>query len=329
MLYGVFGLPGSGKSYIVVKDFILDRIVKGTVVSNVKLNGKVTLENYIYLEKNDVDNFHSNVKRIVENDENSHDDKKELIRHLVGLYSNGGKGDITFIIDEAHLYGYRGRSSNISWADDWISIHRHCNGDNKLDLVLITQVPSRLNTEIGGQVEVAIQAVPSSQRVSKALLEYSYYASLSGLKSADKDLRTKRLITRGNANIFDVYESGYVQEGSADFRKKMYIMVFALVGVVAYTLNSFMSLGDNTMDTVDNKEVSEEIKKVPLASLNKSVETDVKEIVTKPKLYANGAEYKIICRTVPLDFDYDKVKDYFYVVKKKNGYEICHKKYRS
>lgn len=316
MLYGVFGLPGSGKSYYVVKEFILDRISDSTVVSNIKLNDKVELDGYIYLQKNDVDNLHKNIKSIVENDTLSHDNKKILLERLLGLYS-GSKGDITLIIDEAHLYGYRGRSTSISWVDDWISIHRHCLGDNKLDLVLITQVPSRLNTEIANQVEVAIQAVPSSQRINKSLLEYSVYGSLDGLKKQDKDLRSKRIITKGKKEVFDVYQSGFAQEGTGDFRKKLYILAAGIVLVVAYTFNSFAGL--------TSKE--EQKKKIPMAQAqNKSQKKHTKKLKVAD-LNVTQPYYKIFCTSMPKSFDYKQVKDFMYVIQGSESNQICYKKY--
>lgn len=312
MLIGVFGLPGSGKSYYVVKEYILDRVVKGTVVSNIKLNDKVDLDGYIYLEKNDVDNLHKNIKSIIENSSHSHDDKKVLLKHLLGLYS-GGKGDITLIIDEAHLYGYRGRSSNISWADDWISIHRHVLGDDKLDLVLVTQVPSRLNTEIAGQVEVAVQAVSSSQRFNKSLMEYSLYGSVSALKSQDKDMRMKRIITKGKQNIFDIYQSGFVQEGSGDFRKKLTFMAVGISVVLLYTANSFFGL--------TSKE--EQRKKIPIAKTKEEKKSEVKLVDTN----LTNRYYKIFCTSMPSSFDYKQVKDFMYVIRGAESNQICYRKY--
>lgn len=317
MLYGVFGLPGSGKSYYVVKEFILDRISNNTVVSNIKLNDKVVLDGYIYLQKNDVDNLHKNIKSIVENVSLSHDNKKVLLEQLLGLYS-GGKGDITLIIDEAHLYGYRGRSTSISWVDDWISIHRHCLGDNKLDLVLITQVPSRLNTEIANQVEVAIQAVPSSQRMNKSLLEYSVYGSLDGLKKQDKDLRSKRIMTKGKKEIFDIYQSGFAQEGTGDFRRKLYAISAGVVLVIAYTINSFSGL--------TSKE--EQKKKIPMAQAqNKSKEKSKEKIKVVENNQTVDRYYKIFCTSMPKNFDYKKVQDYMYVIQGSESNQICVRKY--
>jgi hypothetical protein len=313
MLYGVFGLPGSGKSYYVVKEFILERIVTGTVVSNIKLNDDVQLDGYIYLEKNDVDNLHNNIKRIIENTTLSHDDKKILLKNLLHLYC-GGSGDLTLIIDEAHLYGYRGRSSNIAWADDWISIHRHVLGDDKLDLVLVTQVPSRLNTEIAGQVEVAVQAIPSSQRINKSLLEYSVFGSVSALKSNDKDLRMKRLVIRGSKKIFDVYQSGFVQSGSGDFRKKIFLLVAGIVAVASYTVYSFSHITDFGSP-----------KKVSMSVAQSDIEKKNVDIAFED---VNASKYyKIICISMPPSFDYKKVKDFMYVIRGSDYNQVCYRRY--
>lgn len=286
----------------------------GVVLSNIKLNDKVQLDNYIYLEKNDVDNLHKNIQRIIEDETKSHDDKKLLLNHLLTLYA-GANNDLTIIIDEAHLYGYRGRSSNISWADDWLSIHRHVFKDNKVDIVLITQVPSRLNREIAGQIEVAVQAVASSQRISKGLMEYSVYGSVSALATQDKDMRMKRMMIKGKPEIFEIYQSGFLQEGSGDFRKKLYLIASGLLIVISYVAYSFKSMAVDPISpntaTVSYQESFDE---------NVS-QSDINSTSNKQ------SRFEIICRSLPKSFDFHKVRDYFYVIIGDDRNKICYRKY--
>ena len=316
MIYGVFGLPGSGKSYYVVKEFILDRISSSVVVSNIKLSDNFMADNYIYLEKVDIDNLHNNIKKIILDESKSHDEKKLLLKSLFGLY-NSNNGDLTLIIDEAHLYGYHGRSSSISWADNFLSIHRHIFKDNFFDVVLVTQVPSRLNKEIAGQIEVAIQAIPSSQRLIKNMLEYVLYGSVPALVAKDSNMRMKRLILKADKSVFDVYQSGFVQEGSSDFRRKIGFIILGLIIVSAFTVRQFLGLvssetyTDNNVSQSDNKVLSLNNDKTLLFVSDNNV----------------SLRYKIVCRIVPLNFDDHIVKLRLYTLYHLNDKEVCYKKY--
>jgi len=316
MIYGVFGLPGSGKSYYVVNEFIVKRIQSGTVVSNIKLSDDIELpENYRYLEKKDMDNLHNNIRNIMENESFSHDDKKIFLGYLFGLY---GDGDITLIVDECHLYGYRGRSSNIGYIDDFLSIHRHIFTDRKFDVVLITQVPSRLNTEIANQVEVAVSAIPASQRLITSMLEYSVYGSVDALKKRDKDMRMKRQIIKGDPKVFSFYQSGFTIKGSNDFRKKlggMLVGILLVIGYMAYTFTGLVS-GEKLPGHHD-KLVSADLRK------NDMNNTEINSTIT-----SFTTEFKIVCRSVPKGFDGRKVKNYFYSIQDDKRKEVCYKVYK-
>ncbi len=317
MIYGVFGLPGSGKSYYVVNEFIVKRISKGTVISNIALADDIAIpDNYVYLTKYDMDNLHANIQKIMEDTTKSHDDKKVLLSYLFGLY---GDGDITLIVDECHLYGYRGRSSSISYIDDFLSIHRHIFEDRKLDIVLITQVPSRLNTEIANQVEVAVKAIPASQRVVTSLLEYSVYGSVDALRKNDKTMRMKRQIIKGNPKIFELYQSGFVQKGSNDFRKKMIGMVAMVLLAFAFMVKQFMGLvSGEALPSSDKKIVSDDTNKKikslrPASDLNNS---------------AYLKNYRIVCRVIVPGVDYEKLPDLLWVeLKGKRPYKYCYRSY--
>ena len=316
MIYGVFGLPGSGKSYYVVNEFIVKRMSSGTVISNIKLSDDIELpENYRYLEKKDMDNLHNNIKQIMEKANTSHDDKKVLLGYLFGLY---GKGDITLIVDECHLYGYRGRSSNIGYIDDFLSIHRHIFTDRKFDVVLITQVPSRLNTEIANQVEVAVSAIPASQRLITSMLEYSVYGSVDALKKRDKDMRMKRQIIKGDPKVFSFYQSGFTIKGSNDFRKKLGGMVAGIVLVIGYMAYTFTGLVSGEKLPGHHKQTASSDlpkKEMNLSETNSTVSTFV-------------SEFKIVCRSVPKEFDGRNVKNYFYSIQNSEKKEVCYKVYK-
>jgi zona occludens toxin (predicted ATPase) len=321
MIYGVFGLPGSGKTYVVISEFVVNRIQEGeTVVSNIKLSDDYEVpENYIYLEKEDLNNLHRNIETIMLNEETSHDDKKERLNFLFSLY---GKGDITLIVDECHLYGYRGRSSQIAWADDFLSIHRHALGDErKFDILLITQVPSRLNTEIANQVEVAINAIPASQRVMKSMLEYQHYGSVDALKKRDKLMRLKTQIVKGKKEIFDLYQSGYSNEGAGDFRKKMYLMVVGLVLVIAFVITRFMDL--SAVPSEGGTRLQQHMTKA--SSIN-----DNNGTINKVMAEVKQRDYIISCITSDKPSkDMKEHKDFMYEIAGEKKYQYCFKRYLS
>ena len=295
MIYALFGLPGSGKSYYAINEFVMKRIHSGTIISNIVLSDDIEIpDNYIYLTKHDMDNLHNNIRKIMEDNTKSHDDKKVLLSYLFGLY---GDGDITLMVDECHLYGYRGRSSNIAYIDDFLSIHRHIFQDRKLDIVLITQVPSRLNTEIANQVEVAIKAIPASQRLITSMLEYSVYGSVEALKKNDTTMRMKRQIIKGDPKVFSLYQSGYINKGSSDFRKKLMIIVAGIVAVIVFMINQFTGL-------VTGEKLPQAVKKEKFVSNeDHNTSTDNNQTVSKVEKY-----YKIICRPFIEGLDYEKVK---------------------
>jgi len=308
MIYALFGLPGSGKSYYTVKNFIVDRIVQNhTVISNIALSENYNIsDSYLYLQKNDMDNLHNNIKKIMEDENKSHDDKKILLSKLFTLY---GTGDITLIIDECHLYGYRGRSTTISYLDDFLSIHRHIFTDRKIDIILITQVPTRLNTEISAQVEVAIQCIPASQRLTEKLLEYTVYGSVDALRKKDSNMKMKKIITRGNSKIFDLYQSGYKEKGSGDFRKKLLIIVSVVFIVSAFVINRFYNLTSNVDPSVNN------IKK-NVSVIKKDFNKTLKKI---------EKNYKIICVSIPAKNNLS-FPNILYTIIQKDIKQICYKK---
>lgn len=310
MIYALFGLPGSGKSYYAINEFVVKRIASGTIISNIALSDDIeTPDNYKYLTKIDMDNLHNNIKRIMEDSTKSHDDKKVLLSYLFGLY---GDGDITLIVDECHLYGYRGRSSNIAYIDDFLSIHRHIFEDRKFDIVLITQVPSRLNTEIAAQVEVAIKAIPASQRLITSLLEYSVFGSVDGLKKNDKDMRMKRQIIKGDPKVFELYQSGFVNTGSNDFRKKLIFIFIGLVATVIFMVYQFSGL--LTGRALPGHKKAEVITK---SDDQNDTNTTLVEL-----------DYVIVCRPVVKGLDYKKVKGYLYSIMKNDQPEkFCYRRY--
>jgi len=314
LIYALFGLPGSGKSYYAVYEFISKRIETGTVISNIVLSEDVDIsDSYVYLSKYDMDNLHKNIKKIMEDSTKSHDDKKVLLSYLFGLY---GKGDITLIVDECHLYGYRGRSSNIAWVDDFLSIHRHIFTDRKFDVVLITQVPSRLNSEIANQVEVAVKAVPASQRLITSMLEYSVYGSVDALKKSDKTMRMKRQILKGDPKIFDLYQSGFVNKGSNDFRKKFGLILLGVILVFSFVVYQFKGL------------ISGE--KLPGHTPIKTVKasgTKIKNIDANLTRVDYSKKFNILCKPLPLDFDTKKISNWLYSIIKDNYKLVCYRRY--
>ena len=314
MIYAVFGMPGSGKSYYVVNEFILKRISHGVIISNIVLSDDISIpENYRYLIKYDMDNLHKNIKKIMEDSEKSHDEKKVLLRYLFQLY---GDGDITLIIDECHLYGYRGRSSSISYIDDFLSIHRHIFVDRKFDIVLITQVPSRLNTEIAAQVEVAVKAIPASQRLVTSMLEYSVFGSVESLKKNDTSMRMKRLILRGDPKVFSFYQSGFVNKGSGDFRRKLFFIVIGLFFTIGFMFYQFSGLvsGDTLPHSVNPKVLDNNI----------SIMKDNNDT----NLTSSSFEYKIICRPYIKGLDIHKVKGFMYaLLRDGEPYQFCYRRY--
>ena len=314
MIYAVFGMPGSGKSYYVVNEFIVKRISSGTVISNIALSDDVHIsDNYIYLDKYSMDNLHLNIAKIMDNSSKSHDEKKVLLSYLFGLY---GSGDITLIVDECHLYGYRGRSSNISYIDDFLSIHRHIFEDRKMDIILITQVPSRLNTEIAAQVEIAVKAVPASQRLITSMLEYSVFGSVDALKKNDVTMRMKRQIIKGDKKVFELYQSGFIQKGSNDFRKKLILIASGVAASAGFVVYQFMGLTSG--ESFGHRNNNETVVKSDHV-------INTENNITAPLVHA---DYILICRPYIEGLDYEKIKGFMYAVKKdKKVIKYCYRSY--
>jgi len=242
MLYCIFGMPGSGKSYLLMDKFVVNRPMDN-IISNVELANNFTLDSYQYLNKFDLDVLLSNIKGIMLNDTTSHDVKIGELRSLFLLRFSSDPRNITFIVDECHLYGFDGTVGETKWADKFISIHRHILGDKyKLDIVLVTQVVSRLNSRIAEQCEIAVQAVPASRRLFKGNLEYFEYSGVSALKKRDKALRLRTVTVRAKTEIFEMYNSGYVNIGDNAFRKKLVLLVVGIVLVFLFVISRFVSL---------------------------------------------------------------------------------------
>jgi len=321
LIYAIFGMPGSGKSYYVVNEFIIKRLETDIIISNIALSPDISIpSNYNYLEKTEMDKLHFRFKEIMEDVTTSHDEKKVKLSKVLSLY---GTGDITIIIDECHLYGYRGRSSSISYIDDLLSIHRHIFPDKKVDFVLITQVPSRLNTEIAAQVEIAVIAIPASQRLITSMLEYMIYGSVEALKKRDKDMRMKRQIIKGDPKVFDMYQSGFVIKGSGDFRKKLVVMIIFILIIFAYVVKGFFSMTSHNENKVveDIKEVNQTVKSVD------SVESDVNRSFKLSEVYD---DYRIVCTLLPINFDTSNIDNFFYSIYSKQDSSnklVCYKKY--
>jgi len=314
MIYAVFGMPGSGKSYYVVNEFIVKRLETNTIISNIALSPDVEIpQNYHYLEKTEMDRLHFQFKEIMEDASTSHDEKKIKLAKVLSSY---GDGDITVIVDECHLYGYRGRSTSISYIDDLLSIHRHIFPDRKVDFVLITQVPSRLNTEIAAQVEIAVSAVPASQRVITSMLEYSVYGSVDALKKKDKDMRMKRQIIKGDPKVFALYQSGFVLKGSNDFRKKLIVMLLGISILVYYVFHGFF-----TMSTSSDFYT----KKVKNKSQDKIVSSGDINITKEHNITLVQKSYKIVCRSVPFSFRASSVKNWLYSIYHNHTQVLCYK----
>ena len=310
-----------GVLYYAVNEFIVKRISTGTIISNIALSDNIEItDNYKYLTKYDMDNLHNNIKKIMEDNTKSHDEKKVLLSYLFGLY---GSGDITLIVDECHLYGYRGRSSNISWVDDFLSIHRHIFTDRKFDVVLITQVPSRLNTEIANQVEVAIKAIPASQRLVTSMLEYSVFGSVDALKKNDPIMRMKRQIIKGSEKVFSLYQSGYINKGSADFRKKLFLLLGFILVVIVFVFFQFGGLVSGKALHSDKSIARHKKEKKSLHDSNKSKKIDENNSLVQEDY---SPSFRVFCRIVPFEFDDAADPNWFYTEIKKDYKIYCVRK---
>lgn len=317
MIYALFGLPGSGKSYLAIKEFVVDRMETDTIISNIALSPNIEYpEQYKYIDKFELNTINTKIKHIMLDVSKSHDEKKHQLQSVFDEY---GKGDITLIVDECHLYGYRGRSSSDSWADDFLSIHRHALGaERKFDIVLITQVPSRLNTEIASQVEVAIKALPSSQRVLSSFLEYKYFGSVDALKKNDKTMLLKSKMIKGEQKVFELYQSGFSNQGDNGFRKKMIFIVIGLLLVTAYVINGFYGLISNDKQ-INTKEVNNVASN---SNASNAIDTDSNTTLQK--------NHQIICTHSPYKLqDVTKIKDYAFSFKNNDMFTYCYKVYES
>jgi len=318
MIIGLFGNPGSGKSYYAVTRFIVDRLDTDTIISNIALSKDINLgENYRYLEKLDMDNLHNKIKVIVSNTFLSHDEKKVELATLFDSFLIDTSTNITLLVDECHLYGYRGTAIQIAHIDGFLSIHRHIYEDRRLDIVLITQVPGRLNSVIAEQIELAIRCLPSTKRLSSKVLEYEVYGSVDGLKKKDAMQRLRRELLPAKSRVFELYQSGFKIKGDPGFRKKLLMLVFVIVLFASYMVYNFYGLITGRSLPL-HKQEKIDVEKVAFDS---NV-TDTNLTISRP--------YNIVCRVVPLAFDAKKVKNWFYTetfISKKGDKvkQICYK----
>ena len=315
MIYGIFGVPGSGKSYLVFSEYILKNISTHTVISNIKINDSIELtNNYVYLDKFAMDLLNKNISEIMSDEKTSHDDKKLLLNTLFDSYKNDKNTSLLLVVDEAHLYGYAGRAGTISYIDGFLSIHRHIFKSLSFDVLLITQVSSRLNTLISEQIEESIYCVPSSQRLIPSVFEYVYYGSVSSMKSKNKDMVSGRKFIVSNKDVFNIYTSGFSQKGTSGFRKKIYSILVVMAIVLFFTFNSFSSLVDGSSLQDDHSSVS------LLSSQNSNQDNNDSN--------STFIDYKIVCISVPNSFDVSNVDDYLYTVFRRNTKTICYKNYK-
>jgi len=324
MIYAVFGVPGSGKSYITVKEFIIDRLETFTIIGNIALAKGVDLDGYKYLTKEELNILNLNIKNIMQNIAFSHDEKKQQLRDLFNKYDK--VNNITLIVDECHLYGYRGRSSSDSWADDFLSIHRHILGDDRVfDIVLITQVPSRLNSEIANQVEVAIKAIPSSQRVSRSVLEYKFFSSVEALKKNDKALQLKSKMVKADKNIFSLYQSGHNIEGDNSFRKKIFLIFLGIFLLSSYVVYSFKT-ATTPQKYTEKKHISQDKKQAKTIEKHKT--TEPTKTIKKTDLN-NSDQYFIACTTMTkkVNNPANYFKNYLFSYMDGDIFKVCYKKF--
>jgi len=316
-LKAIIGKPGSGKSYITVVDFILSPIADGAfVIGNIKLNDNVDISNYYYLNQIELDNLHASISSIMKLDI-SHDTKKIKLKDLFLSFVPSAYVDYTtsfvFLVDECHLNGYRnGSSRGDNWADDFVSIHRHIFSNIPFDIVLITQVSSRIAKVISLQCEMAYKAIPATSRFSNNLLEYRIYDGLESLDKNDKFGLLKRKLIKGDPNIFDLYQSGFNMVGDNSFKRKIIALLLLIGAVSAYVIYAFMHLVPSS-----NLDAS-----VPLSgSVNRSYDDNNSDNNSTP-----WAVYDITCTFLPKHISVDK-KDYFYKIVHVTDIEYCVKVY--
>ncbi len=300
MLKAVIGKPGSGKTVYIVSEYLTKFIGEGGfVLGNIKLAPNVTIDNYKYLDFEGVQNLHISIKNIMKKNI-SHDEKKILLREQFQKFIPVDSKIIkyAFVIDEAHLYGYRKVSRGDTWQDDFISIHRHLFSGLPFDIVLITQVASRIASELALQCEFAVNVAPSTGRFAKGLLEYTFYDSLKSLSTDDKFGKLGAKFMKPNSDIYDIYESGFNMQGSNALRHKIYALIVGIVLVSAYVVFAFWKMFHPSTSHVSD--VVSHAKLVHAKDLNISVSDDsiydyvCTVLPNRVKMPLNRFSYKVI-----------------------------------
>lgn len=174
------GVPGSGKSYFVVKQIV-------DLAKEKKPKYKKIITNINGLKYDDLNKINSNVKFEVlhfddlldeiEKEYNFYIDNKRLDNYddevkKVGILSNFY--DSLVVIDECHTL-----LTGSDFMKRFITYHRHWN----IDLILITQAKSELDKVFLKNIEVMIVAQAPAKRFMSFGFRYFYYTSTSEYKT--------------------------------------------------------------------------------------------------------------------------------------------------
>ena len=206
MVFFLTGVPGSGKSYYLVRyaesvknkiDLKTNELVYYKIVHNISgyKNGVFVDFGETYLPKIvELNQYFLSVKKSVDKDQLLIKKAEEL-----GLYH------ILLIVDECHLYfvnDYSDKGKQQYYALLWfISYHRHL----FVDMVLATQNLSLVDYKFKAFAEYFVKAVPSSLRFSLFnKFKYIYYPD----SKMWNDTKYKVEQIKPEKRIFDLYTSG-------------------------------------------------------------------------------------------------------------------------
>ena len=226
------GVPGSGKTYFVVKqivDLALDKKNKYkkiyTNINGLKLDDLSTLNKnleFLQLDYEDLDfeaqkeyNYYLENKKL-----DNYDDEIKKIGILSSYY------DSLIVVDEAHTL-----LDDTEHIRRLITYHRHWN----IDFIFLTQDKVAIDKVILRNVETMIISVPPAKRFLPFLFRYYYYSSTKEYKT---NLFRKQNILL-SSKISKYYDSGSTKLSKSQL-VRFIVPVVVLVFVVYFGYKNFV-----------------------------------------------------------------------------------------
>ncbi|MGW8169473.1 MAG: zonular occludens toxin domain-containing protein [Sulfurovaceae bacterium] len=255
------GVPGSGKTYFVVKqivDFASDKnTIYKKIITNInglKLDDLSVLNSNIKFEQLDYEDLDFEAQK----EFNFYIDNKKLDNYddevkKQGILSN--YYDSLIVIDECHTL-----LSSDEHIKRLITYHRHWN----IDFILITQDKNALDKVYLRNVETMISAVAPAKRFVSFGFRYVYYSSTQ--EYVKNTYQTKTIFL--SKKISKYYDSGSTKLSRSQVLKFLIPVIFGFIGMYFFYNNfiSTMFSNDKKSDVKENNQTRVSISSVPAIS---------------------------------------------------------------